>query len=323
MRSAVVRRVRPLLDAQLGIITSAQLRELRVDGEVPRRERWSRLADGIWCVAEEPSDEQLLVALRLYAPSALASGALACRWYGLRYPPDAAGCDAVVEHGTTLLGGVLLRVRQTRRFPDAAEHRNRRLVPVDRAVADAARWSRSLRSARAVVLAALAEGRVLPAALEHDVRTGPSRTRSLLARPLQDWQLGARSAPEAEAADALVTLRGPRPVPPFLLNPELLLAGVPLGSPDGWVPSAGLGWEMDSREFHGDEDDLDATLARHQRFTDAGIELLHVTPSRFRKAPAAWATDVSRRARNRIERGWRAPSGLTVVAKGPVLGAAA
>ena len=66
-------RLLPVLDAQLGVITSAQLRELRIDGEVPRREGWLRLADGHWCTVPEPSDDQLLTALRLYAPTALAS----------------------------------------------------------------------------------------------------------------------------------------------------------------------------------------------------------------------------------------------------------
>jgi len=319
MRASVLRRVRPVVDAQLGVITSTQLRVLGVDGEVPRREGWLRLAAGIWVVHSDPTDEQLLVALQRYAPAAVASGALACRWLQLRHAPDTAGCDALVEHGTNLLGGALLRMRQTRRLAEAVERRGRRVAPAARAVADAARWTPRLQDARAVVLAALHDRRVTPQALADDLDAGPRRTSRHLRRALEDWERGARSAPEAEAADSLLALPGRRPSPPFLLNPDLRLDGVLLGSPDGWVPAAGLGWEMDSVEFHGDSDALDATLVRHQAFTDAGFELLHVTPKRFRAAPNAWAADVVARAEARVARGWRPPPGLVVTPAGPVL----
>jgi hypothetical protein len=319
MRRSVDSRVRPVVDAQLGVITSAQLRELHVDLEVPRREGWLRLADGTWSVVDEPDDEQLLVALQLYAPGALASGALACRWHGIRYAPAAPGCDALAAHGRTLLGGPLLRLRQTRRMPVGVEVRHRSVAPVARAVADTARWTRSLRDARAVVLSALGDRRVVRDDLLEDLQDGPSRTARLLRRALDDWERGARSAPESEAADAVLALPDRWASPPFLLNPELWLDGAMLGSPDGWMPSAGLGWEIDSHEFHGGQTSLDSTLARHQRFDDAGLVLLHVTPSRLRAAPAVWAADVARRARARIEQGCRPPSDLVVVPRGPAL----
>lgn len=316
MRSAVARRVRPVLDGQLGVISSAQLREAGVDLEVPRREGWTRLAGGLWCVAEEPDDEQLLAALAVYAPGALASGPVGCRWWRLRHAPPDHAAHALVPHGTTLLGGPLLVLRQTRRMPDGVQHRGRQLAPVARCVADAARWTPRLQDARAVVLAGLADRRTTADALRAELAAGQRRGSLALRRALDDWHRGARSAPEAEAADALLHVPGGGP-PPFLLNPELWLDGVLLGSPDGWVPGAGLGWELDSREFHGAAEDLDDTLRRHQRFSDAGIELLHATPTRLRTAPARWATDVVQRSARRT--GWRAPRGLVVVPVGPVL----
>lgn len=320
MRSSVARRVAPLLADQLGVITSGQLRAAGVDLEVPRREGWLRLAVGLWVVGE-PSDEQLLTALRLYAPGALASGALACRWQGLRYPPEQVGCHAVAPHGTTLLGGPWLTVHQTRHMPAAVLVRGHRLVPVARAVADAARWTTSSREARAVVLGALQQHRTTVAALEAERRAGALRSAARLDRALVDWHRGACSAPEAEAADAVLALA--RRAPPFLLNPEVRLDGVLLGTPDGWIPSAGIGWEMDSVEHHGSRDDLDVTLLRHQRFADAGLLLQHVTPSRFRRDERAWARDVADRARARSSAGWRPPHGLVVVPRGPLLAAVA
>lgn len=321
MRRSVVARVQALTDAQLGTVTSAQLREAGLDAELPRREGWLRLADGTWAVHDDPTDEQLLAAAQLYAPGAVPSGALACRWWELRHAPDAAGLDALVQHGRTLLGGPLLRMKQTRRMPTGVEYAHQLVAGIPRSLADAARWS-TQQDARAVVLAALADRRVSFAALRDEADAGPFRTGRRLATALTDWERGARSAPEAEAADALLALMGGGGALPFLLNPELWLHGRLIGSPDGYLVGTGLGWEMDSREFHGDLETLDQTLSRHQGFSDVALELLHTTPSRFRSNRAAWAADVARRARRRIAEGRGEPAGLVVVPKGPVLGLA-
>lgn len=320
MRPAVLRRIQPLLDAQLGVVTTAQLCATGVDHELPRRERWQRLAHGLWSSIDPPEDEQLLVALRLYAPAAVPSGPLACRWYGLRHAPGVVGVDGLVAHGTTLLGGPSLRLRQTRRPAEGVVVRGQTVAPVERAVADAARWSR-LQDARAVVLAALADRRLTAELLLEEADLGSVRSSTSLRRALQDWERGARSAPEAEAADALLDLRGDGPPSGVLLNPEIRLDGVLVGSPDGLCVDTGLGWEMDSVEHHGSGEALDETLQRHLRFGDAGLELLHATPRRFRAAPTAWAREVTARATAR--QGWRPPPGLVVVPKGPLLGGAA
>ena len=307
------------MDAQLGVVTAAQLREARVDLEVPRRERWTRLAHGLWVASDDPTDEQLLVALCLYLPTALASGSLACRWLGMRHVPGGPGVRGLAPHGTTLLGGPLLRVHQTRRMPDGGARGGQVVAPAVRAVADAARWTPRLQDARAVVLAAIADQKVELELLREEAELGDRRSAGHLLRAIADWELGARSAPEAEASDALLDLTSEQRPPPFLLNPEVWLDGVLLGSPDGLVVDAGLGWEMDSVEFHGSGASLDATLQRHQRFADAGIALLHATPSRLRAGRAAWARDIAGRARTRLG-SYRPRPGLVVVAQGPVLG---
>jgi hypothetical protein len=104
---------------------------------------------------------------------------------------------------------------------------------------------------------------------------------------------------------------------PFLLNPEIWLDGVLVGVPDGYVPSLGFGWELDSLRHHGSSDDLAHTFDRHQDFGDIHVELLHVVPARMRREPAAWAVSVRERARGRA--GWSPPAGLVVVPRGPLL----
>jgi hypothetical protein len=205
MRLSVARRLAPLLAEQLGVISSSQLRGAGVDLELPRREGWLRLAAGLW-VVNQPSDEQLLTALRLYAPDALASGAIACRWHELRYPPGQAGCHAVAPHGVTLLGGPLLTVHQTRHMPAAEVVRGRPVVPVARAVADAARWTTSLQEARAVVLAALDRRRTTVTALEAELSAGACATRP-------DWYAHSVTG-TAERA------RRRRPRPPTRCSPS-------------------------------------------------------------------------------------------------------
>lgn len=314
MRTRTSALLADLASAQHGVVTAAQLTQLHLDRRLPRRQGWPLLAPGTWSTTGHVDDQQLMEAARLYAgPEAVVSGALACRRYQLRDVPDAP-CDVLVEHGRRLIGGGRLRLHQTRRLPDAVLVGGWPVAPLSRAVADACRWSPSLQAVRALALAAVGDGRTTASELSSELGAGPRRGSAHLARALSDAEGGARSAPEAEAADVLLGTAG---LPRFLLNPELRLDGALVGLPDGYFPSLGLGWEADSLRHHGSSADLERTLGRHQRFVDAGVELLHVVPAALRRDPAGWAGSVADRARRR--RGWQPPAGLTVVPHGPLL----
>jgi hypothetical protein len=219
----------------------------------------------------------------LYAgDDAVVSGALACRRHRLRDVPGRAVADALVPHGRHLMGGGRTRLHQTLRLPPAVLQDGWPIAPVTRAVADASRWSPSLQDVRALVLAAVGDRRTTAAALAAELDAGPRRESARLARALVDAARGARSAPEAEAADSLLSTPG---MSPFLLNPEIWLDGVLVGVPDGYVPSLGFGWELDSLRHHGSSDDLAHTFDRHQDFGDIHVELLHVVPARMRREP--------------------------------------
>lgn len=194
------------------------------------------------------------------------------------------------------------------------------VAPVPRAVTDVARWSGELRATRALVLAALADRRVTMPQLAAELARGQRRGSAVLRRTLDDWFSGARSAPEVEVAEALRALPEQRRLPSFLLNPRLSLGGRLLGAPDGYLPDVGIGWEVDSVRHHGSSDDLAATLARHQVFSDAGIELVHVVPTRFRRDPRGWAEGFAARAAAHAARGRRPPAGLLVVPADPLPG---
>lgn len=315
MRVTTKARLVATTAAQHGVITSAQLAELGLDLRLPRRERWPELAPRTWGTTHAVDDVQLLQAMALYAgPGALASGALACRRHRLRDVPDVLVGDALVPHGRHLMGGGHVKLHQTCRLPRPVVLDGWPLAPVTRAVADASRWSPSLQDVRALVLAAVGDKRTTVEALDAELDGGPRRGSAHLARAVVDAHRGARSAPEAEAADSLLATGG---MPAFLLNPEIWMDDVLVGVPDGYVPSLGFGWELDSLRYHGSSDDLAHTFDRHQGFDDIGIGLLHVVPARMRRAPEAWATSVAQRCRSRT--GWGPPPGLVVVPKGPLL----
>jgi hypothetical protein len=310
VHSRIADLVEPLLKAQHGVVTLAQLREKKVDRRLPRRQGWTELAPQTWCRCDDggPSDAQLIEAARLYTGgAAVASGVLACRAHRLRDVPDCDGVDVLLPHGTRLRGSGQVRVHQTTRLPAAVTRSDLRVAPSARAVADAARWRADLRDVRALVLAALADGYVSEEHVRREHDDGHRHGRLTLTTALVDWHRGARSAPEAEAADALLALR--RPLPPFLLNPRLAVDGRFLGMPDGWFPGWGVGWEVDSLRHHGGSRELASTLARHEDFAAAGLALLHVVPAVLRQDPGAWARDVAARLRERGRGG--EPVGLT------------
>ena len=315
MRPSTRARLSAVADAQHGVITSSQLAELGLDLRLPRRGRWPRLAPRTWATTSDVDDVQLLQAIALYAgQDAVASGSLACRRHQLRDVPVRAVADALVPHGRHLMGGGRTRLHQTSRLPTPTVHAGWPVAPVTRAVADASRWCSSLQDVRALVLAAVGDTRTTAQALAAELDAGPRRHSALLARAVVDAARGARSAPEAEAADSLLAVPG---MPPFLLNPEIWSHGVLVGVPDGYVPSVGFGWELDSLRHHGSSGDLAHTFDRHRDFSDVGVDLLHVVPARMRLDPAAWAASVRELSRSRT--GWSTRPGLVVVPKGPLL----
>lgn len=184
-----------------------------------------------------------------------------------------------------------------------------RVADPHRAVVDAARRMRSLREVRALVLAALCQRWCGLAQLRAELDASPRNGTALCRRAWREWEAGAWSAPEAEVAD--VATADPR-LPSLLLNPTLLLGGVVLGQPDGWFLGLGLGWEVDSRRFHADDDRFDATLARHDRFGAHGLQLLHVTPRRARQLGAAYGDVLAAAVVARRRAAQPEPEGLLV-----------
>lgn len=184
------------------------------------------------------------------------------------------------------------------------------LAGTSRAVVDAARALDNLRDVRGVVLAAVADRRTCASDLAAIVEAGRRNGSALVRRAVRDAARGCASPPEAELVDALVGCGRP-----FLVNPELWYGEVLLGCPDVWLVNERVGGEVESVERHEGEDGRESTYDRHERFAAAGAGLVHLSVRRIRRDAVASARHFLDRATAIAP----APSGLRVVARGPVL----
>lgn len=321
MRTATAART----DALPRLVTATALRAAGLDPDIARRAAargiWTEVLPGAWLrAAVEPTPAQReAAALELAPAGTLLSGAGACRHYDMRdVPGDGRPCLLVAAESRLDLGKSVVVLR-TKRVPPSYVMNGVRVAEPGRAVIDAARLSSSLQEARALVLAAVADGWCDEPSLRAELDAGPRRGSGRCRIALDDAAGGARSAPEAELAEEACAAVRRGELPPFLLNPQLLLDGVPLITPDLYVPGLGLGSEMDSVRHHGSADDLEATLVRHDRAWRAGIELLHVTPTHFRRDRRGFVAQLSSRVSDRRGLEHPEPPGLTVVAAGPLL----
>jgi hypothetical protein len=320
MRPHVARALADVLRRQCCVIASRQLRAARCDLEVATREvaagRWQRPAPAVYfAFAGEPTLlQRAWCAQLLGGPQCVVSGSLVCHLLGIADAPGAAAI-VLVPACCQRKGADDYEVRRTSRLPAWLDWGGLRLAGAVRAVVDATRQTSDLRAVRAVVCAVVNGKHATYEELVTERRAEYSRGLRLLGHALDDWGAGARSAPEAEIADALRIEVARGRMPPFLLNPNVFAGAVMLGAPDVYVPGCALGAESDSVRHHGSSDNLDATLARHKTMAHHGIELEHVTPARFRRNPAGWAATFAALADSR--RGVGDPAGLRIEPVGP------
>lgn len=305
-------------------ITRASLRsagqsDRTADRRVGRHELW-RAAPSVYLPVQPDLAQRIDAALAHAGPTSVITGWTACLLHGMRYVPEVRAVPVLVAHGRVLVSTPFVQVHGVERRPRWRENEHGwRIAHPVRAVADAARATPDLQSVRALVLAALHEKRVTQEALRRELLEGPRRGSRHLRHALTDAWRGASSSPEAEMADWAVRQAGRGPLGVILLNPDVFADGVFLGRPDGLVRDAWVGWECNSVEHHGEDEDLDATEERSDRFSARGVELLGTSPRRFRRDPQKWLDTLVATVSTRAGRELGTPKGLTVVARGPLL----
>lgn len=306
-----------------GIVTRAALTAGGVDDDLGdrlvRMGSWCRLAPSVYLAGGgPPTDAQLVEAARQHVGAELTvTGLLTCRALDMPYVPAEPLVEVLIGPGTRVVSSPHVVVHQNvRELPTWTKDGVRHAMPL-RAVVDGGRHLQDLRSVRALLLGAVCCGFCTAEELAAEVEAGPQRGSGLVRRAADDALAGAWSAPEAEAAELVGAAVRYGRLPPFLLNPTLHRNGLRVGMPDGWIPGTGVGWQVDSREFHGADDDFDDTLAVHDGFAEHGLTLLHVTPRRLRRLRSAWVELLCAAVQARPTRGAEL-DGLVVQPRGPL-----
>lgn len=260
-----------------GMTKSALAHRLRAGGP------WQRLLPGVFlAVTGTPGSDQRDVAALLYAGSeSLLTGSAALRRWGVRVPYTGM-IDVLIPAVRRRKSADFVRIHPTTRMPEQMFSTGAlRLAPTARAVADAARSLTSLADVRALVAAAVQQGKCTPAMLAAELEDGPVQGSALLRVAVGDVYAGIRSNPEADLKDLLRHAKLPTPE----FNPRLYVGEEFIASPDAWWKYANLAAEVDSREYHLSPEDHERTLARDNRMKANGINVLHFTPRQIRTQP--------------------------------------
>ena len=295
--------------ARLGISRDAAERAVRAGS-------WRAPVRGGYVPYARPSTlvELAMQGATYVAQPCVLTGLIPLHLLGFRWLPDVTEAHLLVDDRVRRESQGPFVVQRTMCF-DALESwpgAGRRFASVERAVVDAARRAGSLQDARGIVLGAVADRKAAVVALETVLGSCRRNGSALARRAIRDAARGCASPPEAELVDALLPLRRP-----FLVNPELWLDDVQLGSPDVWLLGSSVGGEVESAERHEGDAQTESTYDRHERFADAGVELVHLSVARIRRdAREAAAYYVAR-----ASAGPKPPPGLVVVPRGPILGA--
>ncbi|WP_375489734.1 hypothetical protein [uncultured Jatrophihabitans sp.] len=164
------------------------------------------------------------------------------------------------------------------------------MVGTARAVADTSLGMGELPTVRGIVTSAVQRGLCKPEALYDELCAGPRNGSALLRRAVTDVLGGARSVAEAEAVDALRLIE----LPPFEVNAPIFdAAGRRIAVADVlWRELLAIA-EIDSREFHFNEQDWQNTMHRHNLLTAAGYAVAHWPPSAIRGREHEWADEVA------------------------------
>ncbi len=312
----------PLAAACSGVVSAAELRQVGADRHAVTRaceDAWQRPLTGIYVVDGRAMTDRVRahIAVKHAGLGAVVTGLLACRWHGLRWVPDSAAVHVLVEPDRRRQSSdqwVLVRRFQDLDELETVAAHGLRVAPVAQAVVDGARELRSLRDVRGLVLGAVADKRCTTDELREILDRGAVAGTALARRACLDADRGAASPPEAELVDRLL-----RTGVPFYCNVEVWVGEQFLGIADVWLVGTGVGGELDSKECHGDEEPLDRTLLRDKRFVRAGVDLGHISPTRFRANPDGFCATLLAEAARRAAAGLREPEGLRLVPRGPLL----
>ena len=256
-----------------------------------QRGRWRRVCPAVYVLhSGAVTTEQRYVAALLHAgPGAALDAATACRLFGLRVAA-VTHVHVVVPHARRPADVPWLIARRARFLPPVVRVGGLPVVALPHAVVATCARSGDLRDVRALIADAVQRRRVDVAGLRAAISATPPRHTALLRSVLDEVEVGARSAPEAEFF-VLVRRAG---LPEPLLNCRLFIGATWLADPDAYWPEAALVHETDSRDWHLLPDSWERTMRRHAQMTAAGLLVMHSSPSRIRTDGPALVRQLAR-----------------------------
>jgi hypothetical protein len=291
MEPQVVVSLDELLVVQSRVISRAQLQARGIDDYTMTRRvskgEWQRPVPGVYAlVTAGLSTEQRRVAAALYAgDGAQLTGPSALHWYGFRYVPATDRVHVLVPHENHRRSAGPVVVRRTLELdPEARDVGLYRLASPARAVVDTSRFVGGVEATEAIFAEAVQSRFTDVAKIEAELRRAKRSRTGIGNRALNELYAGVRSMPEG-ALRALT--RTSTSLGEIMWNPELIDSdGVPLPSPDGYLPATGIALEVDSREHHMTGEGFERTLNRGNVLGRYGVLVLHFTPNEIRRQPA-------------------------------------
>jgi hypothetical protein len=279
-------------------ITQAQIRHRLEPGG-----SWQKMLPGVYStLTGQISPDQLQMGALLFAgPGAVLTGAHAVR----RHRLICAGgneVDVLVPSSCQVSSFGYARIYRTRRMPERnLSTRGIRFVPLVRAVGDAARLMVKPDEVKALVCEAVQKGRCSLAELIAECEGGPSVGSRIFRAALAELGEDIRSEAEYDLKARVERSDLDKP----MYNARLYLPdGTFLGMVDEWWPRAGVGLEVDSRQYHMSRKDYSETTDRHNRIEAAGARLLHVLPADIKEK---WKPTIYENLRDAIASGKRRP----------------
>ncbi|HEY7049128.1 MAG TPA: hypothetical protein VH373_18045 [Jatrophihabitantaceae bacterium] len=251
--------------------------------------RWRRVLPRTYLTVETFTWADRLAAATAFAGAgALLSGAAVLHDEGLRSVTRPVSVLVLVPITRRLRSTGWVRIRPTRRLPDAELLPGPPRVAIARAVADHALILRHIDDVRAVVADAVRRRLSTVDEIAAELEVGPRNGSALLRQAIAEVGDGAWSAPEARAA-RLLRRAG---VPPFEQNARIDLPG-------GGAYVADLLWrelrailEIDSAEYHLGPAEWAATMGRHLTLETLGYSVAHQPPSTIRDHPERFVREI-------------------------------
>ncbi|WP_245900466.1 hypothetical protein [Prauserella shujinwangii] len=276
----------------LGVIRAAELEAMGMSSSTVYRRclpdgPWQRLLPGVVVLQKSsPTADQKAVAAMLYCGSrGVLTGAEACRRHGLRAArlPLDGRVHVLLPQRYKAISSEFLTVERTWRMPAPVFRADLPLAPLIRSVTDAARQLRAFEPVVTLLVEAVQRGRCAPRALSYELDRGTKRGTAIPRRVLAEIN-HVRSVAEFHARRVAAGLE----VQPTHWNRDIFdRSGRYIACPDAWWDDVGLGWEIDSVEFHFYGADYARTLARNTRYAEAGVSVVQTLPSRLLNDTAA------------------------------------